>query len=92
MLYARIISSSDPNTENANVTAEKSRDGAIIWCGVNHDYATECIRHTLEDDTSLHPDMPSPKTPLGPRGVQHRSVPDSDVDIGLRRTLTGSAS
>ena len=29
--------------------------------------------------------------PLGPRGVRHRSVPDSDVDIGLRRILTGSA-
>jgi hypothetical protein len=52
-MYARIISSSGLNTENASVTAEKSRDGAIIWCRVNHDYSTECIRHTLEDDTQF---------------------------------------
>lgn len=49
-MYARIISSSGLDTDNANVTAEKSRDGAIIWCRGNHDYSTECIRHTLEDD------------------------------------------
>src|SRR5215472_16568205 len=29
--------------------------------------------------------------PLRPRGVRRRSVPGSDVDIGLRRVLTGSA-
>src|SRR5215469_18274063 len=29
--------------------------------------------------------------PLRPRGVRHRSVPGSDVDIGLRRVLTGAA-
>jgi len=29
--------------------------------------------------------------PLRPRGVRHRSVPDSDVDIGLHRDLSGSA-
>jgi hypothetical protein len=52
-MYARIISSSGLNTEHASVTAEKSREGAIIWCRVNHDYSTECIRHTLEDDTKF---------------------------------------
>ena len=50
-MYARIISSSGLNTENASVTAEKSREGAIIWCRVNHDYSTECIKNTLDDDT-----------------------------------------
>ena len=49
-MYARIISSSGLDTDNANVTAEKSRDGAIIWCRGNHDYSTECIRQTLEDE------------------------------------------
>ena len=29
--------------------------------------------------------------PLRPRGVRRRSVPGSDVDIGLRRVWTGSA-
>ena len=29
--------------------------------------------------------------PLRPRGVRRRSVPGSDVDIGLRRLVTGSA-
>jgi hypothetical protein len=29
--------------------------------------------------------------PLRPRGVRRRSVPGSDVDVGLRRVLTGSA-
>lgn len=50
-MYARIISSSGLNTEHAIITAEKSREGAIIWCRANHDFSTECIRHTLEDDT-----------------------------------------
>ena len=50
-MYARIISSSGLNTEHASITAEKSREGAVIWCRVNHDYSTECIRHLLEDDT-----------------------------------------
>ena len=36
---------------------------------------------------ALRPDMPSPKTP----GSSTSTVPDSDVDIGLRRVLTGSA-
>jgi hypothetical protein len=52
-MYARIISSSGLDTEHASITAEKSREGAIIWCRVNHDYSTECVRHTLEDDTKL---------------------------------------
>ena len=52
-MYARIISSSGLDTEHASVTAEKSREGATIWCRVNHDYSTECIKHTLEDDTKL---------------------------------------
>jgi hypothetical protein len=52
-MYARIISSSGLNTEHASITAEKSREGAIIWCRVGHDYSTECIRHTLEDDTQF---------------------------------------
>jgi predicted nucleic-acid-binding Zn-ribbon protein len=49
-MYARIISSSGLDTDHASVTAEKSRDGAIYLCRANHDYSTECIRHTLEDD------------------------------------------
>lgn len=49
-MYARIISSSGLDTEHASITAEKSREGAIIWCRVNHDYSTECIRHWLEDN------------------------------------------
>jgi hypothetical protein len=53
-MYARIISSSGLDTDNASITAEKSREGAIIWCRVNHDYSTECIRHTL-DDTQFAP-------------------------------------
>jgi hypothetical protein len=52
-MYARIISSSGLDTDDASIMAEKSRDGAIIWCRVGHDYSTECIRHTLEDDTGL---------------------------------------
>ena len=54
-MYARIISSSGLNTEHASITAEKSREGAIIWCRVNHDFSTECIRHWLEDDTQFAP-------------------------------------
>lgn len=54
-MYARIISSSGLDTEHASVTAEKSRDGAIIWCRIGHDYSIECIRHTMEDDTKLAP-------------------------------------
>ena len=52
-MYARIIASSGLNTEHASVTAEKSREGAIIWCRVNHDYSTDCIEHTLDDDTQF---------------------------------------
>ena len=52
-MYARIISSSGLDTEHADLTAEKDRDGAIIWCRVNHDYSTECIRQTLADDARL---------------------------------------
>ena len=48
-MSARIISRSGLNTEHASVTAEKDRDGATIWCRVNHDYSAECIRQTLED-------------------------------------------
>ena len=50
-MYARIISSSGLDTEHASITAEKSREGAIIWCRANHDYSTDCIGHTLEDGT-----------------------------------------
>lgn len=52
-MYARIISSSGLDTEYASITAEKSREGAIIWCRVNHDYSAECIRHWLDDDTQF---------------------------------------
>jgi hypothetical protein len=52
---ARIISSSGLDTDHASITAEKSREGAIIWCRANYDYSTECIRHTLEDDTQFAP-------------------------------------
>jgi len=55
-MYARIISSSGLDTEHASITAEKSREGAIVWCRVNHDYSIECIRHTLEDDTQSAPE------------------------------------
>ncbi|HEX7919910.1 MAG TPA: hypothetical protein VF583_03080 [Bradyrhizobium sp.] len=55
-MYARIVSSSGLDTEHASLTAEKSREGAIIWCRVNHDYSTECIRHTLEDDSQSAPE------------------------------------
>jgi hypothetical protein len=55
-MYARIISSSGLDTEHASITAEKSREGAVIWCRVNHDYSIECIRHTLEDDTQSAPE------------------------------------
>jgi hypothetical protein len=54
-MYARIISSSGLDSEHASMTAEKSREGAIIWCRVNHDYSTECIRHWLEDNTQFAP-------------------------------------
>lgn len=50
-MYARILSGLD--TENAIVTAEKSPDGAIIWCRGNHDYSTTCIRETLKRETQF---------------------------------------
>jgi hypothetical protein len=50
-MYARIISSSGLDTDHASITAEKSREGAIIWCRANQDYSAECIRHWLDDDT-----------------------------------------
>ena len=55
-MYARIISSSGLDTEHASITAEKSREGAIIWCRADHDYSAECIRHTLEDDSQFAPE------------------------------------
>ena len=52
-MSARIISSSGLDTENAIVTAERSRDGAIVWCRSDGDFSLECIRHTMEDDGPL---------------------------------------
>jgi hypothetical protein len=52
-MFARIISNSGLDTEHASITAEKSRDGAIILCRGDHDYSTECIRQILEDDVKV---------------------------------------
>lgn len=51
-MYAQIIASSGLDTEQVSITAEKSRDGAIILCRGAHDYSAECIKHTLEDDAA----------------------------------------
>ncbi|MBU6461454.1 MAG: hypothetical protein KGK01_08915 [Bradyrhizobium sp.] len=97
-MYARIISSSGLNTENASITAEKSRDGAIIWCRVNRDYSSECIRHTLEDDTqftigkkaTLHANCKTKKyTDFVGRNLQ--ALDDDILDLDTNDKISNSA-
>jgi hypothetical protein len=97
-MYARIISSSGLNTEHASITAEKSREGAIIWCRVNHDYSTECIRHWLEDDTqfahekkmTLHANCKTKKyTDVIGRNLQ--ALDDDILDLDTNDKISNSA-
>jgi hypothetical protein len=97
-MYARIISSSGLDTEHASVTAEKSPDGAIIWCRANRDYSTECIRHTLEDDmqfahtqkTTLHANCKNKKyTDFIGRNLQ--ALDDDILNLDTNDKLSSSA-
>lgn len=63
-MYARIISSSGLDTEQAVVIAEKDRDGAVIGCRGNHDYSLGCIDWMMEDD-SAHGAAPTKATLQG---------------------------
>jgi hypothetical protein len=91
-MYAQIIASSGLDTEQASVTAEKSREGAIISCRGNHDYSIECIKHTLEDDAkhahakmTLHANCKTKKyTDFWGRNLQALDDDIFDLDSGQK--------
>ena len=93
-MYAQIIERSGLDTEQASITAEKSRDGAIILCRGSHDYSAECIKHTLEDGTkppharmTLHANCKTRKyTDFLGRNLQH--LGDDILDLDTNEKLS----
>jgi hypothetical protein len=92
-MYARIISSSGLDTDNATVTAGKSPDGAIILCRGNRDFSTACIRQTLEDEMrfargrKLHANCKTKKyTDFSGRNLQ--ALDDDILDLATNEKLS----
>jgi len=70
--------------------AEKSRDGAIIWCRTNYDYSIECIKHTLEPahaKMTLHANCKTKKyTDFWGRNLQE--LDDDIIDLDKNQKLS----